>query len=158
MKEYNKILIPTDGSETSALAVSKGLSLAKLAEASVTAVYVVERPHYLGEALLLDPPDEKGYIEFYEKFEKVDPGVDELGAYEGSYHSEELGTDYTFHVEDGKLVLRNRKIGKKELEPTYKDGFTFQGYGMTFTRTESGRVDGFTLSSGRVRRVRFDKN
>ena len=94
----------------------------------------------------------------YEKVEKANPGLDELEAYVGSYHSEELGTDYTFHVEDGNLVLRNRKIGKKELEPTYKDGFTFQGYGMTFTRIESGQVDGFTLSSGRVRRVQFEKS
>jgi hypothetical protein len=94
----------------------------------------------------------------YERFEKANPSLGDLEAYVGSYHSEELGADYTFRVEDDKLVLRNRKIGKKELETTYKDGFTFQGYAMTFTRTESGRVDGFTLSSGRVRRVRFDKN
>jgi CubicO group peptidase (beta-lactamase class C family) len=106
----------------------------------------------------LHVPGVPGRYVVYEKAEKANPGLDELEAFVGSYHSEELGTDYTFRVEDGKLVLRNRKIGKKELEPTYRDGFTFQGYGMTFTRTETGQVDGFSLSSGRVRRVRFDRN
>jgi nucleotide-binding universal stress UspA family protein len=53
MKEYQKILIPTDGSDEAKHAALKGLSLAKLIGASVTAIHVLEHPHYLGEALSL---------------------------------------------------------------------------------------------------------
>ena len=66
--------------------------------------------------------------------------------------------DYAFVVENENLVLWNRKIGRKELEPSYADGFIFEGYGMTFTGDDRGRVEGFTLSSGRVRKVRFGRS
>jgi nucleotide-binding universal stress UspA family protein len=53
MKEYQKILIPTDGSDEAKHAALRGLSLAKLTGAEVTAIHVLEHPHYLGEALAL---------------------------------------------------------------------------------------------------------
>ena len=53
MKEYQNILIPTDGSDDAMYAALKGLSLAKLIGAEVTALHVLEHPHYLGEALSL---------------------------------------------------------------------------------------------------------
>jgi nucleotide-binding universal stress UspA family protein len=65
MKEYQKILIPTDGSEDANYAALKGLSLAKLIGAKVTAVHVIEHPHYFGEALAVgdmipvEPPEMK---------------------------------------------------------------------------------------------------
>jgi nucleotide-binding universal stress UspA family protein len=51
MKEYQKILIPTDGSDEAQYAALNGLSLAKLIGSEVTALHVLEHPHYLGEAL-----------------------------------------------------------------------------------------------------------
>ncbi len=65
MKEYQKILIPTDGSNAAKHAALKGLSLAKLIGAKVTALHVIEHPHYLGEMLAvgemipLEPPEMK---------------------------------------------------------------------------------------------------
>jgi nucleotide-binding universal stress UspA family protein len=65
MKEYQKILIPTDGSADAKHAALKGLSLAQLIGAEVTAVHVLEHPHYLGEALAMgemiaiEPPEMK---------------------------------------------------------------------------------------------------
>ena len=65
MKEYQNILIPTDGSDEAKHAALKGLSLAKLIGAEVTAVHILEHPHYLGEALALgemipmEPPEMK---------------------------------------------------------------------------------------------------
>ncbi len=53
MKEYQKILIPIDGSEPAKYAAKKGLSLAQLIGAKVTALYVIEHLHYLGEALAM---------------------------------------------------------------------------------------------------------
>ena len=57
MEEYRRILIPTDGSEYNMKAVEKGLSLAKLTGASVTALYVVDRGFLAGmpaDAMITD--------------------------------------------------------------------------------------------------------
>jgi nucleotide-binding universal stress UspA family protein len=65
LKEYQRILIPTDGSEDAKYAALKGLSLAKLIGSKVTAVHVIEHPHYLGEMLAMgemisvEPPEMK---------------------------------------------------------------------------------------------------
>ncbi len=65
MKEYQRILIPTDGSEDAKHAALKGLSLAKLIGSKVTAVHVIEHLHYLGEMLAVgdmipvEPPEMK---------------------------------------------------------------------------------------------------
>ncbi|PKK85631.1 MAG: universal stress protein [Thermoplasmata archaeon HGW-Thermoplasmata-1] len=42
MKEFERILIPTDGSESALFAVEKGISLAKLLKVSAHAIYVVD--------------------------------------------------------------------------------------------------------------------
>ena len=94
----------------------------------------------------------------YRKVPRATPGAADLEEYTGTFHAEELGVDYRFSVDTGKLVLWNRKLGERELEPTYADGFTFEGYGMSFTRNSRDEVDGFTLSSSHVRKVRFEKN
>ena len=52
MEEIKKILIPTDGSEYTKLAVKKGLGLAKLLNAEVTALYVINEA-----AFTAIPPD-----------------------------------------------------------------------------------------------------
>ena len=48
MEEYNKILIPTDGSPGAEKAVMKGISLAKLIGAEVVALYVKDYRLYAG--------------------------------------------------------------------------------------------------------------
>lgn len=50
MKDYQNILIPVDGSEPAKHAALKGLSLAKLIGAKVTAVNVVEQTGFFGSA------------------------------------------------------------------------------------------------------------
>ncbi|MFW6041003.1 MAG: universal stress protein [Thermoplasmatota archaeon] len=53
MEEYNKILIPTDGSEANDVAVENGLSLARLLGAKATIFFVVDTSTFKGI-----PPDE----------------------------------------------------------------------------------------------------
>jgi len=48
VEEFNRILIPTDGSEYTLAAVKKGLSLAKLVNAEVTAIFVVDESAFSG--------------------------------------------------------------------------------------------------------------
>ncbi len=75
----------------------------------------------------------------------------------GVYHSDELGADYELRLERGEATLWNRKHGRIALTATHRDGFSTQSYSLTFARDSLGRVDGFTISSPRVRKVRFDK-
>jgi nucleotide-binding universal stress UspA family protein len=53
MTEYQNIMIPTDGSDEAKYAALRGLALAKLLGSNVTAIHILEHPHYLGEALAL---------------------------------------------------------------------------------------------------------
>ncbi|HYD51327.1 MAG TPA: serine hydrolase domain-containing protein [Gemmatimonadaceae bacterium] len=78
-----------------------------------------------------------------------------LTDYAGTYHSEELGATYTVTPNDSGLVLRTRWSNEMPITPVYRD--TFGGrYLVDFTRA-NGTVDGFLVSSGRVRKVRFTR-
>jgi len=64
--------------------------------------------------------------------------------------------EYEVRTEEGRLGFWNRKFGNRPLNPTFRDGFSAGG-GVIFTRDDRGLVDGFTISSGRVWKVRFTR-
>jgi CubicO group peptidase (beta-lactamase class C family) len=91
-----------------------------------------------------------------ERREAVRPSRAELERYAGSYHSEELGTTWVVTATDSTLVLKTRWGAERTVRPAYGD--TFAGdFLLTFTRDAARRVDGMLMSSGRVRRVRFER-
>jgi hypothetical protein len=90
----------------------------------------------------------------YTRHPRVDGDELELEEYVGHYWSEELGVEYQVRLENGRLYFANRKVGRRTLLPTFRDGFA-GGNSVTFFRNESGQVAGFTQSSGRVWKVRF---
>ena len=62
-----------------------------------------------------------------------------------------------FSITEGeKAVLFARPGTRSILKPIYTDGFTALGTIFKFTR-RNGRVDGFLVTSGRVRNLRFDR-
>ncbi len=61
---YNKILIPTDGSELTRSAIDKGLEFAKLAGSEVTALYVLDQSIYSSM------PMDAAVVNIYETLEK----------------------------------------------------------------------------------------
>lgn len=81
-----------------------------------------------------------------------------LTMYAGSFYSDELDVRYDVALGDSVLVVRSRKIDEEKLTPAFRDAFTV-GFGATlqFTRDRSGKVNGFAISDGRVRGVRFDR-
>jgi len=83
------------------------------------------------------------------------PSAAELAAFAGTYHSEELGTDYRLAVEGDSLAFHHRKLPSARLMPMFRDAFFFDGELMVFSRDASGAVTGFTISDGRVWNVRF---
>lgn len=86
------------------------------------------------------------------------PGRDSLATYAGTYYSEELDVRYTLAVRDSVLTVEFRKIDDAPMTMVFPDGF-LSSFGATiiFTRDARQRITGFTLTDGRVRGVRFDR-
>ena len=85
------------------------------------------------------------------------PSASELAAYAGAYTSAELGATYIVAATDTSLTLRTRTNPPVTATPAYGD--TFLGpFLVEFTRDQGGRLTGALLSTGRVRKIRFEKN
>ncbi len=93
----------------------------------------------------------------YGRAPPVRPAAEALAAYAGSYYSDDLAVEYTFRVEAGRLVLRNRKLGRIPLAPTFADGFYGAAWYFTFRRDDAGAVSGFTVSTSRAWNIAFRK-
>ena len=96
-----------------------------------------------------------------EKKEEPEPpelSPDQLSEYTGTYYSEELDVNCTIVIRDTSLMLEWRKFEPEELSPTESDTFSTSGRTkIHFTRSKQNKIDGFTLSSRRIRNLRFDK-
>lgn len=93
----------------------------------------------------------------YRRAEPPDTSEAALAEYAGDYYSAELGAAYSIRRNGHGLALWNRKHGLIPLRPTHRDGFSSELYSLTFSRDGQGRVDGFTVSSPRVRKVGFQR-
>jgi CubicO group peptidase (beta-lactamase class C family) len=81
-----------------------------------------------------------------------------LAQHVGRYRSEELDVDWTIRFEgDTTLVLVRRRAPDQRLTPVYVDGFAAGVGSLRFTRNSAGRIDGFLLTSGRIRHIRFER-
>jgi hypothetical protein len=82
-----------------------------------------------------------------------------LGEYEGAYYSEEIDSTYRVSLKDGNLVVTRKKAGPVHLTPRFRDAFGSLGIlgVFRFTRDTQNRVNGFRLSSGRIRNFIFVK-
>jgi len=84
----------------------------------------------------------------------------QLAEFAGDYYSPELGTIYTLVVKDGQLTAEHRR--HSDIRLTELDGDLFSAgqwffQRVQFTRDNEKRINGFRLSAGRVRNLRFDK-
>lgn len=85
------------------------------------------------------------------------PTPERLAEYAGTFRSPELFAAYTLAVRGDRRHLCRRKFPDQPLDPTIADGFLADRYQLDFSRDAAGRVDGFALSTGRARRLRFDR-
>jgi CubicO group peptidase (beta-lactamase class C family) len=84
------------------------------------------------------------------------PTPQELAAYAGTYHSEELDVTRQVEVQEGKLVFSRWPAVPVTATPTFADGFQVSpAWHATFVRDARGKVTGVELSNGRCRRVEF---
>ena len=87
------------------------------------------------------------------------PSPGELAAYTGRYHSVELETAYVVSADSGRLVARPRRHDDIALTPREKDRFAGGGFveSVVFTRDGAGVLTGMLVSTGRSRRLRFER-
>lgn len=87
------------------------------------------------------------------------PTPDQLAAFEGRYHSDEVGATWTVKVEGGRLVASVRGAVRAVFTPVYRDAFTAgAGLGAVwFTRDARGAVTEMHSGSARVWDIVFRK-
>lgn len=86
------------------------------------------------------------------------PDPKDLGSYAGSYWSEEVETQYTIRLKNGKLIADHIRHGEVELVAVAKDSFRSPSWFMAevrFVRDGAGKVVAMTLGGGRVNAIRF---
>lgn len=83
----------------------------------------------------------------------------QLTEFAGAYYSNEIEATYNIILLGDKLVLRRKNVdGETPVIAQFADAFSAAGTGsIRFTRDMQNHVSGFLLSTGRVRRLRFDK-
>ncbi len=83
----------------------------------------------------------------------------QLTGYAGNYYSSELETTYRVYVDKGKLMAHHMRIGELALSPDAgtRDLFFGDIGKLQFVRDSQGKVNGFKLSGGRIRNIRFDR-
>jgi CubicO group peptidase (beta-lactamase class C family) len=90
-----------------------------------------------------------------ERDETPELTAEELAEFEGMYYSEELDTTYRIVLDEDRLVLERRKFDPASLRVRDADSLSWGSRRLEFTRDENERIDGFRLTSGRVRNLRF---
>ncbi|HKP37385.1 MAG TPA: hypothetical protein VJT71_11040, partial [Pyrinomonadaceae bacterium] len=119
---------------------------------------IFETPPQGGRPLRLRQIDEGSQPAIYEAVPAMTPTSAQLNEYAGNYYSEELNVTYTLFVEGGKLTLRRRRSKDMPLDPAFTDAFRREDLGfLRFTRNKQNRLNGFLLTAGRVRRLRFER-
>jgi CubicO group peptidase (beta-lactamase class C family) len=90
-----------------------------------------------------------------------EPKTSDLEAFPGVYWSDELETQYTIKLKDGKLTAEHIRHGTVDLLPTkLPDQFTTREWFMEqvkFQRDPSGHVTGVTLGGGRLTGILFKR-
>jgi CubicO group peptidase (beta-lactamase class C family) len=81
-----------------------------------------------------------------------------LSDFAGRYRSEELDVEWTISVtSDSVITLSTRRGPDRRLSAGYADGFTSAIGVLRFSRDKAGKVNGFYLTAGRIRRIQFDR-
>jgi CubicO group peptidase (beta-lactamase class C family) len=93
--------------------------------------------------------------------ERVEPASytsEQLAQFAGTYYSEEIDATYTISLQANKLVLRRKNVDEAPLQLLFADTFSSVGSGtLSFTRNNQNQISGFLVSTGRVRKLRFNK-
>ncbi len=92
----------------------------------------------------------------YERVVEVDLKSSEFLEFIGEYYSPELDTKYTVTANDSLLFVKIPRKNKLEFFPFAKDEFSGNFF-IQFSRGKRKKVEGFYLTTGRVRNLYFEK-
>ncbi|MBI5386175.1 MAG: serine hydrolase [Verrucomicrobia bacterium] len=94
----------------------------------------------------------------YQRLAPADDVPPNLPDYVGKYRSEELDLVCAVELKEGRLVVQHRRQGEIPLRPASRDRFDATDMGLIqFERDSGGKVNGFKVTTGRVRNLRFDR-
>jgi hypothetical protein len=88
---------------------------------------------------------------------RAEPSTADLMALAGRYRCDEIDTTYQLIACDGGLTLSSLRFAPLKLSPGDRDGFDGPGLRLSIERDEAGAINGFTVATGRVRGLRFQK-
>lgn len=125
-------------------------------EAPVQIVIKLEK-QAKGKPLLMRVYQEGEKPETFKAAKFVKPSYEELRQYEADYFSEELQATFNLILKEEKLYFVHRNAPKESLQPIFQDKFRVRGFRIHFIRDEENKILGFTLDSGRVKNLRFNK-
>jgi CubicO group peptidase (beta-lactamase class C family) len=93
----------------------------------------------------------------YEAVPDFLPTVEGLSEFVGRYYSDELNTEHTVIVRDGRLWFRVKPMAEVPLTPYFTDAFRLGNGGQyfRFTRDASGKINGYEAYTGRIRHLSF---
>ncbi len=141
-----------------------GLNAALIPE-SATRFRVVEPPVDVEFETAADGSPRRMILKFegrkpivFDAMPPADPAT-KLAEFVGRYYSDEIDSTYTIAVKDDKLVMTRKKAAAVMMQPVFRDAFsTLSILGtIRFTRDAQNRVNGFTVSAGRIRGFKFVK-
>jgi hypothetical protein len=98
-----------------------------------------------------------GTVEDLQRVEPYVPSPVALADFTGTYHSEEIEPAYRVVVRESKLMLERVKMPSTTLVPIVTDTFNSPLGLIRFVR-DGGRISGFVLDGGRIRRMKFKKD
>jgi hypothetical protein len=96
-----------------------------------------------------------GLATLYRRTERVRPSAEDLAAFAGRYHSDEIDSTYELAVDGAGLTLSCLRFAPLKLAPADRDAFDSQMLRLAFLRDGAGAPSGFAVSTGRVRGLRF---
>jgi CubicO group peptidase (beta-lactamase class C family) len=88
---------------------------------------------------------------------RVEPSTADLAPLAGRYRSDEIDSTYQLAVGDGGLTLTSLRFAPLKLTPADHDAFDGPGMRLSVRRDDGGAVCGFTVATGRVRGLPFQK-
>jgi len=97
------------------------------------------------------------FTKTYNKAKKNKLSISELKEYQGEFYSHELDTKYVLSIKDSSLQIKIPRNDEIKISPFIKDIFAGDFLIIRYVRNKKNVIDGFFLSTGRVRNLYFGK-
>jgi CubicO group peptidase (beta-lactamase class C family) len=98
-----------------------------------------------------------GLTVLHRRIERVEPSAEDLAALAGTYRSEEIDSTYDLAAVERGLTLSCLRFPLVALTAADRDAFDGGGMRLTIVRDPAGLAAGFTIATGRVRGLAFEK-